>query len=167
MDIEEIFQIGAFAVAVIGAVTDLKTGRIPNKLTFTGILGGLLLRLFTGGAGVFAAGLSGLFAGGLTILIWILGGIRAGDVKLYMAVGAIAGIKFVIFVEIVSFIAGGAAAVIIIIKKHMWKDALNNLRGYFTGLLTANDIKFKHGGKYSYFSFGWTIALASLIGILI
>ena len=165
MDIENIFQIIAFIIAATGAVIDLKTGKIPNKLTFTGITGGLLLRFLAGGPRFFAEGFAGLFAGGLTVIIWILGGIRAGDAKLYMAVGAIAGIKFIIFVEIVSFIIGGVAAVLIIIRKHKWKDALNNLKGYFREIMTANNAGFNQKNNYSYFSFGWTIALASLIGI--
>ncbi len=166
MDIENIFQIGAFIIASLGAVTDLKTGKIPNQLTFTGIIGGILLRLFAGGPGFFADGLAGLFAGGLTVIIWMLGGIMAGDSKLYMAVGAIAGLKFIIFVEIISFIIGGVAAMLIITRKHKWRNALKDLSGYITGIFVSRELGSAQEGKYSCFSFGWTIALASLIGIL-
>jgi prepilin peptidase CpaA len=89
---------GILAVAV---GTDLRSRRIPNLLTFGVMLGALLLlpllALLRGGVDAVPPALLGALLGIAAafvpgFLLWNLGGaMRAGDVKLLMALGALIG----------------------------------------------------------------------------
>lgn len=89
-------------VCVAASVTDLRTERIPNKLTGLAMLGGLGFWLVAGlvngrgvmgsdasVAGTFAASLLGLLCGLVPYGILVtMGGLGGGDMKLMGAVGA-------------------------------------------------------------------------------
>jgi len=104
---------------LLGAVfTDLRSRKVYNWMTFPAILYGLIyhsVHAFPYGAmkslmGVFIVFivLVGPFA-----LYWI----RAGDVKLLMAVGAITGPFFTVVVMLLSAIAGGVLALLYMIAR--------------------------------------------------
>ena len=83
---------GAFvAILVAAAVLDLRTGRIPNKLTLGGLVAGLLLRAFGGieplAHGVLGAGLALLIA----LPFFAVRALGGGDAKLLIVVGAFMG----------------------------------------------------------------------------
>ena len=91
-EVEKAFLIGACACALLGAIRDVKTRRIPNWLTYSAFLAGLLLRACFGGwHGVWYGFLGGLVGGGIFLLFFLVGGMGAGDVKLMAAVGSLAG----------------------------------------------------------------------------
>lgn len=74
----------------IAVITDTRSRRIPNVLTFGGMAVGLAVRSLQGDAPSALLGLALAFAIGF--VLWRLGGaIRAGDAKLLMAIGAIYG----------------------------------------------------------------------------
>jgi prepilin peptidase CpaA len=118
----------AFAVAVIAAVCDLKTRRIPNILTF----GAPLLALAVNGY------LAGWQAVGLSILGWVvglilffpfyaLGGLGAGDVKLLAALGAFVGPVAAVWLALFTSIAGGGMALFVALYSGYLRRALVNL----------------------------------------
>lgn len=73
--------VGLFTLAA--AITDMRTRRIPNKLTVPVFFAGLLFQgIFNGGPGLLDA-LYGFGIGfGLLFVLWIIGGGGGGDVKL-------------------------------------------------------------------------------------
>lgn len=83
---------------ILAAVADWRTGKIPNRLTYPGILLGLA---FWAAAGMAASGLSGegqgLIQAGVGMaagyvpfmIIFAMGGLGGGDVKLMAMVGAL------------------------------------------------------------------------------
>ncbi len=83
-----------FLLAIVMAVGDWRSRRIPNFLTFGGALAGIVFQTAVmGWAGLFQA-LTGLLLGlGLLLLPYILGGMGAGDVKALAALGAWLGPK--------------------------------------------------------------------------
>jgi len=82
----------ATACAVVGAVWDVKTRRIPNFLTLPAFVLGLLLHLVIGGwKQMLYALFAGFVCGVIFLIFYIAGGMGAGDVKLMTAVGCIAG----------------------------------------------------------------------------
>ncbi|MBK6795663.1 MAG: prepilin peptidase [Acidobacteria bacterium] len=71
---------------------DFRERRIPNFLTFPAVFIGLALNLMLAGPGGLLFGLKGLGMGFLLLLIpYIVGGMKAGDVKFLMAIGAFVG----------------------------------------------------------------------------
>jgi len=81
---------GPWLLLFLATVTDLRSGKIPNLLTFSFLATGLLLRLFSQeGTASFGEGLLGSFTGfGLFFPLYFAGIMAAGDVKLLMALGA-------------------------------------------------------------------------------
>ena len=90
----EYMKLAALLLAAAAAFFDLRTGKIPNRLTFSGLGAGIVLSciLFPGGA--FQGLLGSLLGAGLPFLLlflpFCLRMIGAGDVKLLMALGALA-----------------------------------------------------------------------------
>ena len=79
--------------SLAGAVTDLHARRVPNRLTFPVLLGGLLWATYEGGAAGLAdaAGACVLLALPF-VLLFVLANGGAGDAKLMGALGAWLGV---------------------------------------------------------------------------
>ncbi|HEX9893831.1 MAG TPA: A24 family peptidase [Gemmatimonadales bacterium] len=111
-------------VAVAAAVTDLRQRRIPNSITITGTLLGLLLAALGGGAAFLqalgGAGI-GLAIGMVCFALGILGG---GDAKLLMAFGALMGMARLPGALLVSGALGGVVALVFAIRKGVIVPAL-------------------------------------------
>lgn len=91
------------------AMYDLRTGRIPNKITFPCMLVGLAINTWCCGLVGLRDSFYGIAVGVLLLIIpFALGGMGAGDVKMLAAIGAINGSKFVFYVFLYGAVAGGA-----------------------------------------------------------
>ena len=124
---EKYLLIGAVAIAIIGAVKDVFGRRIPNSLTYSGILAAFGFRIALLGWPGFKNGLLGLLAGGgIFFLFFVLGGMGGGDVKLMAAVGAWAGLPHTLFVLVTTAIAGGVLAVTYMLYHKSVRLALSN-----------------------------------------
>jgi prepilin peptidase CpaA len=125
--LDKYFLIGALAIASVGAVKDVYGRRIPNWLTYSGILAGLMARgVFAGWPGLKGGLLGVLLAGGIFYLLFLLGGMGGGDVKLVAAVGAWAGTIQAGSVLIVAALAGGVLAVCYIVMHRQVRETLLN-----------------------------------------
>src|SRR5512136_548273 len=83
-------------VLAIAAITDVRTRRIPNWLTYPTMGAGLSYHVYANGWQGFLFGLEGLLLGfALLLVFYLLGGMGAGDVKLMAGVGSILGPKIV------------------------------------------------------------------------
>jgi prepilin peptidase CpaA len=102
----------ALAVAVLGASWDAATGRIPNAITYTGILVGIALHsVFVGWRGLGSAVLGMLVGGGIFLAFYVVRAMGAGDVKLMAAVGSLAGASKILEIALAGAIGGGFLAV--------------------------------------------------------
>ena len=96
------------SVVLVAAGLDLKSRRIPNWLTLTGFLGGLLLQTgIRGMVGLRDATSGAALAFAIYFILFALRALGAGDVKLMTAVGAIAGPSNWLIIFLLSAIAGG------------------------------------------------------------
>ena len=112
----------------VACVSDLRTRRIPNVLTFSAAAGAVLFHLVSGGWSAAGWSLAGLFVGTLLFFpMFALRGMGAGDVKLLAAVGAWLGPGQVVIVAVATSIAGGVIAVLVALAYGYLKTALANL----------------------------------------
>ncbi len=116
------------ACASIGAVTDVRTRRIPNRLTGPSILVALILHLILGGwHSTATAALACLIGGAIFLIFFLAGGMGAGDVKLMAAVCCLAGITHVAEILVATALMGGVFAIILALSRHRLKETLANI----------------------------------------
>jgi len=108
----ETVMVGALAAVLVTAMwTDLRMSRIPNWLTFSAMFFALVGHAWFGGLQGVIFGLLGLGVGlGLFFILYISGGIGAGDVKLMAAVGTIVGPYGALISGFLAILVGGAYA---------------------------------------------------------
>lgn len=160
------FQIAATVAACAGGWLDFRTHKIPNWLTVPCMAAGLFLQTAAGGWNGFFQGLGGWAVGSVFIFLWLAGGLKAGDVKLYMAVGALGGWKFCLNTEIYSMIFGGAASLVLLIWRKRRLTQMKRLWLYVMNLLMTRNFVPYHGGEKSYFCFGWLIGAGALAAMI-
>ena len=106
MDVVLIAHGLALLIAAIAAVTDWRTGEIPNWLTLppmvvAPIAYGIMQGIWGAVGAIAAIVVSGL----VPYLLFRRGAAGGGDVKLFAAIGAIAGMEVGIEVQLVTFMA--------------------------------------------------------------
>ena len=115
-------------VAALATFSDLRTGRIPNALTFGAMAGGLLFSaIHAGGAGLATSLLGGVVGLALFFPLFALGGMGGGDVKLLAAVGTWLGPLGALQTALWASLAGGLLAVVVAISRGYLSAALRNL----------------------------------------
>lgn len=98
-------------VAAVAALIDVRTGRIPNALTATTAIAGLLLAASGGTTALTAALLGGVVGLALMTPGFVLGGTGAGDAKLMAALGTLLGPSATVRAFLIMAVAGGVLAV--------------------------------------------------------
>lgn len=122
------FDAGALVIAAGAALTDVRGARIPNVLTASGALLGLVAHAsWSGGAGIGSSALGA--ATGLVVFFpfFALGGMGGGDVKLMAAIGAWIGWRDVITTALYAAVAGGVLALVVALAHGYLATALGNL----------------------------------------
>ncbi|MBI5723605.1 MAG: prepilin peptidase [Planctomycetes bacterium] len=124
------------ASLVAAAITDLRTGKIRNYITYPAIAIGLVGHALVGGisghAGQHDIGLVrslvGLAVGFLPMLaFWWMGGIGGGDAKLMAAVGALAGAEFAVSAMMCGFVVAAAMAMIIMLRRKIVRRTMSRV----------------------------------------
>ena len=116
------------SVGLIACVTDLRSRRIPNLLTFGAAGAALIYGFSTGGwSGAGSAALGWLIGVVAFIVPFALGGLGAGDVKLLAAIGAWLGPAGAIWVALYTGVAGGVMALVVALAHGYLRRALSNL----------------------------------------
>ncbi|PYV13273.1 MAG: prepilin peptidase [Acidobacteria bacterium] len=143
---------GGLVIALLAAFTDVRSGRIPNRLAYGALLLGLAVRTFVGGwGGLFEGLLGALICGGIFLVFFVIGGMGAGDVKLMAAIGCWAGIRQGLVTVLATAIAGGILAVAYMVFYRRGSDTFRNMgslmRFHLTsGLRTHPEINIKSSG---------------------
>ncbi len=147
-----------------GAVTDLKTHKIYNKLTVPVMLSGILLNFFLGGVSGLKFSLLGILFGFATVIFWFLGMLKAGDIKLYMALGALGGWEVCLSIIVISILAGGIAAAGVMLVRKTGKRSLRQIKIYVLNLLYTRCYRvYQPEDERGYFSFGCCIFAGTVL----
>ena len=113
---EKYLLVCAVLVATAGAASDVRNARIPNCLTYSGLVAALFSRAVLMGWSGLESGMMGVaVAGGIFFVLFLLGGMGGGDVKLMAAVAAWAGSGQVVALLWAAAIAGGILAVVYVV----------------------------------------------------
>lgn len=109
--------IAALLCALLGAAFDVRSRRIPNLLTGPAILVALMLHLVDGGwRGLASSFLALLVCGTAFLVIYLAGGMGAGDVKFIAAQGCFLGLASAGPLLVLTALCGGVLAVAMVIR---------------------------------------------------
>lgn len=120
------------SLVVVATATDLRTRRIPNALTLSGLVVGLALRAALGFDALIAGLLGVALALVLTVPLVSLGGLGGGDAKLLAAVGAFLGLGDLPVALLVTALAGGALALALAVRRGAIGETLSHAGGLVT-----------------------------------
>jgi prepilin peptidase CpaA len=133
--------IPVIALVITATGADVRSRRIPNRLTGTALLLGIAVHLaWTGPAGAGHALLGALVAGAVLFPGWLLGTMGAGDVKLIAAVGAWLGYPGGLVAAVASLLAGGVFALIAAARHGVLLQSLRRTAALAGGLLSGRGI---------------------------
>lgn len=136
--LNNIFLIGAVLVALLGGACDLRSARIPNWLTYSGLLSALLFRSTVLGWSGLKNGAIGMGVAGLFLFIlFAIGAMGGGDVKLMAAVGAWTGAQQVVLLILSALLAGGLLAIVYVIFSQGVRRTLRNIFDLICFCLTS------------------------------
>ncbi len=122
------YPAAATACALIGSVFDVKSRRIPNFITFPAFLFGLALHLALGGWRQLLSSLAaGIICGLVFLVFYLAGGMGAGDVKLILAVGCIAGLSHVAYLLVLTALSGGVMAIVWAVARGRLQQTIMNV----------------------------------------
>lgn len=171
------------AFTLTAAVCDYRSKKIPNRLTVPGFLAAILFHCVTG---FFDAGWSGLGGGllhalggfgvgfGILLVLWLIGGGGAGDVKLMGAVGAWLGAKNAFVVFVVSTVFVMVLSVISLGKQLLLEGMWKTKKRYLSSAdskstpngLSAEEAISRHKTRRRLLPYGVPVALATWVVLL-
>jgi prepilin peptidase CpaA len=118
----------ATACAIVGSVYDVKSRRVPNFITVPGFVLGLGMHLVLGGWRQMLSSLAaGVICGLVFLVFYLSGGMGAGDVKLIMAVGCIAGLSHIAYILVLTAICGGVMALGLALVRGRLRQTIMNV----------------------------------------
>jgi prepilin peptidase CpaA len=112
-------------VVIVAAWHDVRTRHIPNWIPVSGAILGIVLQIWQSGLQGALISIAGAALGlGIFLPFYMLGGMGAGDVKLFGAVGALVGPSALVLVFVFTGLLGGLAAVVLAVSKGRLRPTL-------------------------------------------
>lgn len=131
--------VGVFILLGAAFLTDLKSMKIPNVLTISGVVAGLLWHfLDEGWAGALFALRGAAIGFVLMLVLYWFRAIGGGDVKLFAGIGAWTGAQMTLHIIVYSILCAGLIGVIILILR---REAFARIRGILRNFLGAIMLK--------------------------
>jgi prepilin peptidase CpaA len=134
----EFFAWSLTALVIAVSVFDLRERRIPNVIVFPAALIGLALNLIFKGWEGLGFGLKGLAVGfALLFIPYLVGAMKAGDVKFLAAIGAFAGANDVIRALLLTLLIYPLFAVVAVLRERKLTLTWLRFRRVFLNFLGA------------------------------
>ena len=161
----------------VALYTDLRFGKIYNKLTIPCMALGLILNLAANGLLGLLHSLAGI---GLVLILFLMfapvAGIGGGDIKLMMAVGALMGFPFTLTLSdnpflraiLLSAIIGGVLALLAMAKhRAMLATTKNMAANFYLKAVLRVPVEITDGAKGIKFRYSPAIALGTLLAFFV
>ncbi len=158
------------SVLLIAATFDVRSHRIPNWLTLSSALAGLVYHSAVSGWYGLLFSSEGLLLGGAFLIpFYLKGGMGAGDVKLLAAVGALLGPGGVFWAFLGTALAGGVYAVALLAGSRFRKEmGIRCKQGVGAFILTRNfrDLEPEMPASMPVLCYGVAIAIGTFFSLL-
>jgi len=129
--------VGAILLSLVAGWTDLRSRRIPNWLTVTGLVIGIAANAVLGGwSGLKTSLLGALLGMALLLPLVLLRSLGAGDWKLAIALGGFTGPGLLVDLLIISIFVAGLMAMGLVIYKGRVRQTLRNIGHILVSLVT-------------------------------
>lgn len=134
-----------FALLAVAFVQDALQSKIANAVTVPGMFVGLVLSVASDNEG-WVSGLldssAGLLAGFLAMLVlYVMGAVGAGDVKLFAAIGALTGLQFVLYGMMNAVLCAGIVGLAILFWKREVRRRMGTVCAVLFGVWVWRDIR--------------------------
>jgi len=156
----------------VAAVTDVRSRKIPNLLTYPAMLTGIVYHAATKGFPGFLFSAEGLLLGvSLLIVFYFLGGMGAGDVKLLGAVGALIGPKGVFTAFLFTALIGGLYAGVLLALSGYLAETVKRYGTMLETYMFTRKVYYippeRRDGKMPVLRYGVVIAAGTLCSVLL
>jgi len=119
--------------------TDWRFLRIPNSFTYPAMLIGVVFGAIEGLPGELFTHVAALIlAFAISYPFYAAGGLKAGDAKLLMAIGALRGINFLLFAAVYGALIGGVLAVGFILRRKLARPAAGAAPNTLAGIMKSS-----------------------------
>lgn len=110
----------------ISLYTDIRTFRIPNYLSVSGVLIGFFYHFIHNGFSGLIFSFQGFLVGvAILMVLYLFKAVGAGDVKIFAAIGALTGVEFVLDVVVYSILYAGIIGLFIFLyRKQLFSHIL-------------------------------------------
>ena len=158
-------------VLVAAAITDVRTGKILNVVTYpaiaVGLVGHTLIGIFGGKGGLGLVGsVLGLAAGFLPLLVaWLAGGIGGGDAKLMGAVGALTGVNFTLSAMFYGVLVAAVMAIFVMIRRRIAMATLGRIWRFLYLSFTPGKGAGPSGPGSPTVPFGLALCIGSIVAL--
>ncbi|CAN7568592.1 A24 family peptidase [Paenibacillus sp. LjRoot153] len=126
----------------IAFAIDVRHSKLPNMLTMCGTIFGLLFHTWLEGWDGLLFSLIGACTGFLIVFVlYVIGALGAGDVKLFAAIGAIMGVMFVLQTLVYAILWAGLIGVCLILIQRKMRATGRKLAGWLFSIFALNKIE--------------------------
>ncbi|WP_330414410.1 A24 family peptidase [Lachnotalea glycerini] len=155
-------------VVLIALIMDFATGKVSNKLIIIGLLLGFFIPYIQDKKGNIIGFLLGAAAPvAILLLVFMIGGIGAGDIKLFAVIGGFIGVQGVLKCMITAFVIG---AVISFVKILVYKNfflCFHNIIRYLSQTYNTKKFQIYEREKSNTIHFTLPMFISILIYIVI
>lgn len=168
MTVAQIIWCLVIGLTLTAAWTDLRSRRIPNWLTVSGVAAGIAVNAYVQGWHGAKSSLEGMALALVLLLpVVLLRGLGAGDWKLMGAVGSFVGPTLFVVILTFSVMVAGAMAIVQMVRARRVRKTLKNLvvlvHGFFVFGLRPNPNISLDDPESLKLPFGVAAAIATLV----
>lgn len=132
----------------IAFVTDVRRAVIPNKLTIWGAVIGIILNVSVNGLNGLTFSLIGAGSAFIVmLLLYLIGALGAGDVKLFTAIGAMMGTSFVFQLMLYAILCAALIGLVLLMTHKQMAATGQKLVKWLFSIIVLHDLNIVMGMK--------------------